>query len=219
MENDERQTTVLKLETRNTIKVQQIKIYAVAVEHGGMALRVENGRKKIKEYYVEIKKGVRLTPEITITLNAISENRVAQVSVVHAQKMRPEILGARNSLLQLTRSKGQQIIVGGGVGVITIKNINNTRCAIWVAHKDSHTERVMVIGESPINVLPHVKMRFLGVLADNNNEASIQIIAPSELNIDRHEVYISREYDIDVLRAKTTISRKYKDRDERRRTG
>ncbi len=219
MANDERQTTVLKLETRNTIKIQQIKIYAVAVEHGGLALRITNQRKRVKEYYVEIKKGIRITPEITITLNGISDDRVAQVTVVHTAHMRPEILGARNGVLEFTRSKGQQIIVGGGVGVITIKNINPTRCAIWVAHKDSHTERVLVLGEAPINVLPHVKMRFLGVLAANHNEAGIQVIAPIELNIDRHEVYISREYDIDVLRAKTTISRKYRDRDERRRTG
>ncbi len=219
MADDKSQTTVMRLETKNTLKIQGFKIYVLAVEHGGMALRIENQRKNVKDHYVEIKRGVRLNPKIIIKLDAINESRVAQVSVKHAPNMMPEILDSRNRVLELTRRKGQQLIVGGGKAVITIKNINNTRCAIWVAHKDTHSERVMVLGEAPIDVLPNVKMNFLGVLAADMNEAGLRIIAPSELNIDRHEVYLSRKYKIDVLHAKNTIRRNYRERDDRRSTG
>ncbi len=198
MANDNSQTTVLTLETRDTLSIENFKIYVVAVEHGGLALRIESQRKKPKSQYLDVKRGTRLNGDISIKLDSI-KNRVAKVSIVHVKNKAPKFLDGRMGRLVMSRRRGQQLIVDGGAAVITIKNISASRCAIWVAHKNKHLERVLVVGEAPITVLPNIKMAYFGFSDIDENGAKLLTIAPKSVRIDRHEVHLNREFGLDVL--------------------
>lgn len=176
----------------------QFKVYVLAVESSGVAIRVENGGKKPRDHYIKGEgKAARLAPDAIIRLDKITEDRLAELTISHPDGSRVRTLKSKLGCLVVTRRRAEQLIIDAGKAVVTVMAFDENRCSIHVAQNGQCKQKYLVVGEQPVTILPKVKAEFFGIWG--NNQAKIKLTAPRHVVIDRHEVHMKKEYDVNVI--------------------
>lgn len=195
------QQTTLKIGGQDLFAVGKFKIYIVAVESAGVAVRVENGGKKPKDYYLKgTGKGVRLSGDVAIKLLFITEQRLADLEISHVENQAPRALKVKTGSLVFSRRRGEQVIVDKGRAVITVMALDDKRCTVHVAYSGRSFEKYLVVGEQSLAIIPKVKVEYFGAWGDNMGK--LKFTAPRHIVIDRHEVHMRKEFDVSTIEEK-----------------
>jgi sRNA-binding carbon storage regulator CsrA len=188
----------MKVGAQDVFGVGKFKLYIVAVETAGVAFRVENGGKKPRDYYLKDNgKGVRLSPDVSVTLKGMADNQLADVEIAHEAGQCPKWLKVKSGSLVLSRRKAEQVIIDKGRAVVSVMAFDETRCSIHICHAGKNVERFLVVGESPVAIMPKVRVEYFGLWGQN--VAKLKFTAPRHISIDRHEVHMRKEYDVQTI--------------------
>lgn len=191
----------MKIGGRDLFAVGKFKVYILAVTSEGVAIRVENGRKKPKDYFLSgFGKGVRLSGDVSLKLLNLSEQRLAEIEINHPENANPRALKAMQGSLVLSRRRGDQVIIDKGKACLTVMAFDDRRCTLHVAYAGRSFETFLVVGENPVTVIPKIKVEYFGTWGDTMSK--LKFTAPRHVVIDRHEVHMRKEFDVSTIEEK-----------------
>mgnify|MGYP007055198410 CR=1 FL=1 len=193
--------TSIKMDSQDILGVGKFKVYCVAVESAGVLLRVENGGKKPRDYMLKDNgRGIRLAPDVVFTLQAITDKKLAVLDIGHADGVAPRFLKTKLGSLIVSRHKAEQIIIDKGRVVVTVMAFNDSRCTVLVSHGEVCKESFLILGDGPVTLSPKVTAEFYGLYRQDS--AKLKFSAPKHISIDRHEVHMRKEFDIDTIESR-----------------
>ena len=193
--------TTIKTGWQDLFGLGKFKIYILAVTCEGVAIRVENGGKKPKDYFLEgTGKGVRLAGDVSLKLLGLSEQRLAEIEINHPDNTAPRALKAKQGSLVLSRRKGDQVIIDKGKACVTVMAFDNRRCTLHIAYAGRSFETFLVIGENPVSIIPNIRVEYFGTWGETMSK--LKFTAPRHVVIDRHEVHIRKEFDVSTIEEK-----------------
>lgn len=200
--------TSIKIGSLDLLGVSKFKVHCVAVECNGVTLRVENGGKKPRSYYLKPDgRSIRLAPDVTMSLKSISDNKLAVLDVGHNEGVKPKFLKTKLGSLVVSRHKAEQVIIDAGRVVVSVMAFDEKRCTILVSRDNQCRETFLILGDGEVKISPKVTAEFYGMY--RNDAAKLKFTAPRHVTIDRHEIHMRKEFNIDTIEERRVQNSKH----------